>query len=77
VDITAELREAGAGFDEDGLVTALIEVTAPLKSPVKVDRVGGVKALHKIVEVGFLSPENEMKMIIHENIRMHFNAIRV
>jgi len=50
-------------------------MACPPVSTIEIDRVGGVEPLHEGLEVRLRSHEKEMKMVGHQNIRVHLNSV--
>jgi len=77
MNIPAEPHKMFIFFDQDSLVASLKQVATPSVAAVEVNRVGGIETLHEISEVSFGGHQEEVKMILHQDIRMQFNLIKL
>jgi len=55
------------------LISPPIKVPTSAVTAVEIHRVGRVKALYELAEVGFTGHDNQMKMVVHEHIGMHLH----
>jgi len=76
-DISAQFHEIGIGLNEDGLVTALKKVSAPLVTSVEIDRIGGVQSLHKSTEIRIATAHRKMQVVVHENENVDFRVVKI
>ena len=77
MDISAQFQEIGIGLNEDGLVTALKEVSASLVTSVEIDRIGGVQSLHKATEIRIAAAQRKMQVVVHENEHVDFRIVKI
>ena len=77
MNVPAELHKIFIFFDQDSFVTPLKEVPTPPVAPVEINRVGDIEALPEFPQVGFWGHQKEVKMSLHQNIRMQLNPIKL
>ncbi len=77
MNVPAELHKIFIFFDQDSFVTPLKEVPTPPVAPVEINRVGGIEALHEFPQVGFWGHQKEVKMSLHQDIRMQLDSIKL
>ena len=75
--IPAQLQQIAVSIYKYRLITSLEKMTASFVFPVEIYRVGSVKPLHEFLQVGFQRLYNEMKVVDHQNISMHFNIVQL
>jgi len=73
MNISCELQEVIVRIDQDSFISTLIKVTASFVVPVEENDIGGVEAVHKSVEVGERGFNQEVEVIFHQAIAVHFH----
>jgi len=77
VDIAGENGEVTFFFNEDALVSALVEVPDSLVPAIEGTGVGDVEMAHEFAEVAEWCLYQEMKVIAHQDVSMELDGIDV
>jgi hypothetical protein len=64
------------GFYENGLVSSLIEMTAPMMTVVVINCISGVESLHEALEICFRGHQEKVEMVVHQNIGVNFYVVK-
>ncbi len=67
MDIPGHLQEIAVCIDNEGFVSALIEMACSLMSLVEGRRIGDIEMAHELLEVGPGRSHDDMEMVGHED----------